>query len=97
MAANIRPLDDRIVVQVLEAEGRTSGGIILPDSAKEKPQRGKVKALGMGSMLKNGERAPMAVNSGDTVIFGKYAGTDVEVGGKEYKILRENEILARIQ
>ena len=97
MATNIRPLDDRIVVEVTEAEERTQGGIILPDAAKEKPQRGKVKAVGSGRLLKNGERAALTLKKGDTIIFGKYAGTDVEVAGKELKILRENEVLARIQ
>ena len=94
--AKIRPLDDRLVVQVLDAEETTDGGIILPDAAREKPSRGKITAVGNGPITKSGERAKMTVKKGDTVIFGKYAGSDVEVDGKEYKILRENEILARL-
>ena len=91
----IKPLDDRVVIQVLDAEEVTAGGIVLPESAKEKPQRGKIKALGKGRSLKNGKRAPMSVKKGDEVIFGRYAGTDVTIGDTEYKIMRENEILAR--
>jgi chaperonin GroES len=95
--AKFRPLEDRIVVEVLEAAERTSGGILLPDSAKEKPQRGKVTAVGPGRLLKNGSRAEVSVRKGDTVMFGKYSGTDVEVGGQEYKILKETEVLARVE
>ncbi len=95
--AKWKPLDDRIVVEVLDAEERTAGGILLPDSAKEKPQRGKVTAVGPGRMLKNGARAEVAVKKGDTVLFGKYAGTDVTVGGQEFKILKETEVLARVE
>ena len=95
--AKIRPLDDRIVVLVSDAEEKTTGGIILPDTAKEKPQRGTVKSIGDGKLLGSGKRTPVAVRSGDTVIFGKYAGTDIKIGGTEFKILRENEILARIE
>ncbi len=91
----IKPLDDRVVIQVLDAEEVTAGGIVLPESAKEKPQRGKIAALGKGRSLKNGKRAPMSVKKGDEVIFGRYAGTDVTIGDTEYKIMRENEILAR--
>ena len=95
--AKFRPLDDRIVVEVLEAEDKTQGGILLPDTAKEKPQRGKVTAVGPGRLLKNGSRAAPAVHKGETVIFGRYAGTDVTVGGQEFKILKENEVLARVE
>jgi len=91
-----RPLDDRIVVEVLEAEEKSAGGILLPDAAKEKPQRGRVTAVGPGRLLKSGSRAEPSIKKGDTVIFGKYAGTDVRVGGDEFKILKENEVLARI-
>jgi len=94
--ATIRPLDDRIVVQVLDAEEKTAGGIILPDAAREKPQRGRITAVGTGSRRGDGQRNALLVKKGDTVIFGKYAGTDVKVAGTEYKIMRENEILARI-
>ncbi len=92
---NIKPLDDRIVIEVLDAEERTASGIVLPDAAREKPQRGKVTAVGSGKLLKNGIRAPMGVKVGDQVIFGKYAGTEVTVNEVEFKILRESEVLAR--
>lgn len=97
MAIKIRPIDDRVVVQVSDAEEKSAGGIILPDAAKEKPQRGKVTAVGAGKVLKDGKRAEMTVKKGDVILFGKYAGTDVAVGGSEFKILRENEILARVE
>ncbi len=92
-----RPLDDRIVVEVLEAEERTAGGILLPDTAKEKPQRGRVTAVGPGRLLKSGSRVAPLVGKGDTVMFGKYSGTDVSVGGQDYKILKETEVLARVE
>ena len=95
MALKINPLDDRVVVTPLEAEERTAGGIVLPDSAQEKPAQGKVVATGPGKMLDSGDRAKVAVKKGDVVVYGKYAGTDVKVDGKEYKILRESEILAK--
>lgn len=93
---NIRPLDDRVVVQPVEAEQTTAGGIVLPDSAKEKPQRGKVVAVGPGKLLDNGVRATLSVAVGDEVIFGKYGGSDIEVDGVEYKILRESDVLAKL-
>jgi len=93
---NIRPLDDRVVVEPLEAEEMTAGGIVLPDSAQEKPQRGKVVAVGAGKLLDSGERGSLAVALGDEVIFGKYAGSDIEVGDRELKILRESDILAKV-
>ncbi len=93
---NIRPLDDRIVVEPHEAEETTSGGIVLPDNAKEKPQRGTVLAVGPGKLLDSGERGKVAVTIGDEVIFGKYGGTEIEVNGMEVKILRESDILAKI-
>ena len=95
MALKINPLDDRVVVTPLEAESKTAGGVILPDAAQEKPQQGKVVAVGPGRTLDDGKRAAMAVKKGDTVVYGRYAGTDVKVDGKDYKILRENEILAK--
>ena len=93
---NLRPLDDRIVVQPLEAEEMTAGGIVLPDSAKEKPQRGTVIAVGCGKLLDSGERAEISVAIGDEVIYGKYSGSDIEVDGVEVKILRESDILAKV-
>lgn len=93
---NLRPLDDRVVVEPLEAEQVTAGGIVLPDSAKEKPQRGKVVAVGPGKLLDSGDRGKLSVVVGDQVIYGKYGGSEVEVDGVEYKILRENDILAKI-
>ena len=92
----LRPLDDRVVVQTLDAEEVTAGGIVLPDTAKEKPQRGKVVAVGVGKLLDSGARGELSVGIGDEVIFGKYGGSDVEVNGEEYKILRESDILAKV-
>src|SRR5829696_1685826 len=92
----IRPLDDRVVVEPLEAEEKTSGGILLPDNAKQKPQQGKVVAVGPGKLSDKGTRVVLAVKVGDTDLFGKYGGSDVEVNGKEYKILRESEILGKV-
>ena len=92
----IRPLDDRVVVTPLEAESKTAGGIVLPDSAKEKPQRGTVLAVGPGKLLDSGKRGELSVTVGDQVIYGKYSGTDIEVGGAEVKILRESDILAKV-
>ncbi len=93
---NLKPLEDRIVVKPLDAEEKTAGGIILPDSAKEKPQRGVVVAAGVGRLLDNGKRAEMNIVVGDEVIYGKYSGSDVEVDGEEYKILRESDVLAKV-
>jgi chaperonin GroES len=90
----IRPLDDRIVVQPLEAEEKTSGGILLPDTAKEKPQRAKVVAVGDGRLTDDGKRIALTVKVGDEVLYGKYAGTEIKYQGQELKILRENEVLA---
>ena len=92
----IRPLDDRVVIEPLEAEERTSGGIVLPDSAKEKPQRGTIIAAGPGKLLDNGDRATLSVVIGDEVIYGKYGGSDVELNGADVKILREADILAKV-
>ena len=92
----LRPLDDRVVVEPLEAEEVTAGGIVLPDAAQEKPQRGKVIATGPGKLLDSGNRGELSVKIGDEVIYGKYGGSEVEVDGEEYKILRESDILAKV-
>ena len=92
----IRPLDDRIVVKPEEAEETTAGGIVLPDSAKEKPQRGTVLAVGPGRLLDSGNRGTLSVEVGDVVIYGKYGGNEVEVDGEDVKILRESDILAKV-
>ena len=91
----IRPLDDRVVVEPLEAEEKTAGGIVLPDTAKEKPQKGKVVAVGEGKLLEDGKRAPMSVKKGDLVIYAKFSGNEVRIGGKDFVIMKENEILAK--
>ena len=93
---SIRPLDDRIVVEPMEAESTTAGGIVLPDAAQEKPQRGTVVAVGPGRLLDSGERGELSVNIGDEVIYGKYGGTEIEVEGQDVKILRESDILAKV-
>jgi chaperonin GroES len=96
MALKIRPLEDRVVIQQIEAEEKTAGGIVLPDTAKEKPQRGRVLSVGPGKLLDSGERCTVGVKEGDEVLFGKYSGTDIKVDGEEVKILRETDILAKI-
>ncbi|MCA8995863.1 MAG: co-chaperone GroES [Planctomycetaceae bacterium] len=92
----LNPLDDRVVVEPMSAEETTAGGIVLPDTAKEKPQRGTVVAIGPGRLLDSGERSTMSIQVGDEVLFGKYGGTEIEVDGKDVKILRESDILAKI-
>ncbi len=92
----IRPLDDRVVVEPIEAEETTAGGIVLPDTAKEKPQRGTVVAVGPGKLLDTGKRGELSVSVGDEVIYGKYGGSDIEVEGDDVKILRETDILAKV-
>ena len=92
----IRPLDDRVVVEPLEAEETTAGGIVLPDAAQEKPQRGTVVAIGPGKLLDNGNRGELSVAVGDEVIYGKYGGSDIEIEVDEVKILREGDILAKV-
>ena len=92
----LRPLDDRVVVEPQEAEERTSGGIVLPDTAQERPQRGKIVSVGPGKLLDNGSRGKLSVRVGDVVIYGKYSGTDIEVAGNDVKILRETDILAKV-
>jgi chaperonin GroES len=93
----IKPLDDRVVIQVMDAEEKTAGGILLPDTAKEKPQKGTIVAIGPGKLLDSGKRATFSVKVKDTVLYGKYSGQDIEVNNQEYKIMRENEILARFE
>jgi len=90
----LRPLGDRLVVEPLEAEEKTKGGIILPDTAKEKPQEGKVVVTGKGKMDENGKLVPMEVKTGDKILYGKYSGTEITIDGKEYMILREEDVLA---
>ncbi|MGC8793256.1 MAG: co-chaperone GroES [Bryobacteraceae bacterium] len=93
----IRPLHDRVLVRRLEEEEQKVGGIIIPDTAKEKPQQGEVVGVGNGKLLENGERVPLDVKVGDRILFGKYAGADVKIDGEEYLILREDEILAVLE
>jgi len=93
----LKPLGDRIVVEQLEAEAKTKGGIIIPDTAKEKPQEGKVIAIGKGRVDNNGKLIPMEVKVGDKVLYGKHAGTEITLDGNEYMILREEDVLAVIQ
>ncbi len=93
----LKPLGDRIVVKVIEDTEQTSGGIFIPDSAKEKPQKGEVVAVGLGKMNEKGEREPLDVKVGDTVLYAKYAGTDVKMDGVEYKILSIKDALAIIE
>ncbi|MBM4049218.1 MAG: co-chaperone GroES, partial [Planctomycetes bacterium] len=90
-------LDDRVLVEALESEEKTEGGIVLPDTAKEKPSKGKVVAVGVGRLLDDGTRAPMSVKKGDQILFGKYAGTEVKVEGKDLLIMKESDILAKIE
>ena len=93
----LKPLGDRIVIKVLEDTEQTSGGIFIPDSAKEKPQKGEVVAVGLGKLNDKGEREPMDVKVGDTVLYAKYAGTDIKMDGVEYKILSIKDALAIIE
>lgn len=92
----LKPLGDRVVIELVETEEKTASGIVLPDSAKEKPSEGKIVAVGTGRVLDNGERVPLEVKENDKIIFSKYAGTEVKYDGKEYLILRESDILAVI-
>ncbi|MCC3359612.1 co-chaperone GroES [Bacillus sp. REN16] len=92
----LKPLGDRVVIELVESEEKTASGIVLPDSAKEKPQEGKVVAVGTGRVLDNGERVALEVAVGDRIIFSKYAGTEVKYESAEYLILRESDILAVI-
>ncbi len=88
-----RPLHDRVLVERIEQENKTAGGIIIPDTAKEKPMQGKVKAVGSGNRDETGKLVPLDVKSGDSVLFGKYSGTEVKIDGTEYLIMRESDIL----
>lgn len=94
---NIRPLADKVIVERVEAESVTAGGIVLPDSAKEKPQRGKVVSVGEGKKDKSGKLIPMQVKKGDQVLFTSYAGTEVKISGKEYLIMDESDIMGIIE
>jgi chaperonin GroES len=93
----VRPLHDRILVLRLDAETKTSGGIIIPDSAKEKPQEAKVVAVGAGKVGDDGKRQPMSVKAGDRVLFGKYSGSEVKIDGEEHLIIREEDVLAILE
>ncbi len=92
----VKPLDDRVLIKQSDAEETTAGGIVLPDTAKEKPQRGKIVAVGTGKLLDSGERGKMSVKKGDEVFYGKYAGTEIKIDGKDFVILKESDILAII-
>lgn len=92
-----KPLGDRVLVKIIEAEEKTKGGIVLPDTAKEKPQQGEVLAVGPGRVLENGQRLPMEVKKGDKVIFAKYAGTEVKEGEQKYLLISERDILAVVE
>ena len=91
---NLKPLGDKVIVELLEARAKTKGGIVLPDTAKEKPQEGKVMAVGKGKTISNGKVVPPTVKAGDKILFGKYSGSEVEVNGKDYLIMNEDDILA---
>jgi chaperonin GroES len=93
----IRPLHDRVIVQRIEEEAKTKGGIIIPDTAKEKPQEGKVIAVGAGKILENGTKVILDVKVGDKILFGKYSGTEIKIEGEEYLMMREEDILGVIE
>ncbi len=97
MAIKVRPLHDRIIVQRLEEEEQQVGGIIIPDTAKEKPQQGKVVAVGKGKVKEDGGILPMDVKDGDTILFGKYSGQEIKLDGEEFLIMREDEVLGVVQ
>ena len=94
---NLRPMQDRIIVKRLEEETKTAGGILIPDTAKEKPQQGEVVAVGKGKVTEDGKVIPMDVKAGDRVLFGKYAGTEVKLDGQDYLIMREDDILGVLE
>jgi chaperonin GroES len=94
---NIRPLHDRIIVERVEEETKTAGGLIIPDTAKEKPQQGKVIAVGKGKVTEDGKLVGMDVKVGDRILFGKYAGTEIKIEGKEYLMMREDDVLGVIE
>jgi chaperonin GroES len=93
---NVKPLADRVIIRALEAEEKTAGGIIIPDNAKEKPQKGEVIAVGPGKVADSGQKIEMSLKKGDKVLYGKYSGTEVTIDSKEYLIMRESDILAVI-
>jgi chaperonin GroES len=97
MSANVRPLHDRILVQRLEESEQMLGGIIIPDTAKEKPQQGKVVAVGKGKVNDDGKLLPLDVKQGDTILFGKYSGQEIKLDGEEFLIMREEEVLGVIE
>lgn len=97
MSINIRPLHDRVVVRRLEEERTTAGGIVIPDSATEKPMRGEVVAVGEGKILDNGDARALAVKVGDTILFGKYSGTEIKLNGEELVVMREDDIMAVVE
>jgi chaperonin GroES len=93
----VKPLHDRVIVKRIEEEEKTKGGIIIPDTAKEKPAEGKIIAAGSGKILDDGKRQPLEVKKGDRVLFGKYAGTEININGEEHLIMREDDIIAMIE
>lgn len=93
----VRPLQDRVIVKRVEEEETTKGGIIIPDTAKEKPIEGEVVAVGNGKVLDNGKKQPLEVKVGDKILFGKYAGTDIKIDGEEHLIMREDDIIAIVE
>ena len=93
----VRPLQDRVIVKRVEEEETTKGGIIIPDTAKEKPIEGEVVAVGNGKILENGKKQPLEVKVGDKILFGKYAGTDIKIDGEEHLIMREDDIIAIVE
>lgn len=95
--AKVQPLGDRVLIKPLEAEEKTKGGIILPDTAKEKPQEGEVVAVGKGKVLEGGKTEPLEVKAGDKVLYGRYSGTEIKIDGEDYLIVKEEDILAIIK
>jgi len=93
----IKPLQDRLVIKRIEEEEKTKGGIIIPDSAKEKPQEGRVVAVGDGKVLESGQKAPLTVKPGDKILFGKYSGTEIKIDGEEHLIMREDDVLGIVE
>jgi chaperonin GroES len=97
VAMKLRPLNDRVIVKRVESETKTAGGIIIPDTAKEKPVEAEVVAVGIGKLMDNGERQKMQVKVGDKILFGKYSGTEVKINGEEHLILKEDDVLAVVE
>ncbi|MFO7459168.1 MAG: co-chaperone GroES [Desulfatiglandales bacterium] len=93
----VRPLHDRVIVERMKEEEKTKGGIIIPDTAKEKPVEGKIIAVGAGKVLEDGKRVPLQVKAGDRILFGKYAGTEIKIEGKDHLIMREDDIIAIVE